>query len=96
MRVDMPVNIKDRLLRPAANGNSLVGVQQMIATRLNSADERSTDSAAFAPADASAVGSFALFAGFIATMTRSDFSCPCVIGYGSSPSRCGPSLSRNS
>src|SRR3974390_1714127 len=35
----------------------------------------------------------ALFAGFIATMTRSDFSCPCIIGYGSSPSRCGPSLS---
>jgi hypothetical protein len=23
-----------------------------------------------------------LFAGFIATMTRSDFSCPCIIGYG--------------
>src|SRR5919197_6651716 len=37
----------------------------------------------------------ALFAGFIATMTRSDFSCPCIIGFGSSPSRCGPSLSRN-
>src|SRR5262249_11936188 len=37
--------------------------------------------------------SLALFAGFIATMTRSDFSCPCIIGYGSSPSRCGPSLS---
>src|SRR5262249_21312687 len=39
--------------------------------------------------------SLALFAGFIATMTRSDFSCPCIIGYGSSPSRCGPSLSRD-
>ena len=38
----------------------------------------------------------ALFAGFIATMTRSDFSCPCIIGFGSSPSRCGPSLSRDS
>src|SRR5215470_536899 len=25
--------------------------------------------------------SLALFAGFIATMTRSDFSCPCIIGY---------------
>src|SRR5205823_5565390 len=37
-----------------------------------------------------------LFAGFTATMARSDFSCPCIIGYGSSPSRCGPSLSRNS
>ncbi len=34
--------------------------------------------------------SFALFAGFIATMTRSDFSCPCIIGFGSSPSQCGP------
>jgi hypothetical protein len=56
---------------------------------------RSTDSAATPTADASAVGSFALFAGFIATMTRPDFSCPCIIGFGSSPSRCGPSLSRN-
>src|SRR5947208_3050010 len=26
---------------------------------------------------------------------RSDFSCPCIIGYGSSPPRCGPSLSRD-
>src|SRR6185369_10318142 len=34
--------------------------------------------------------SFALFVGFIATMTRSDFSCPCIIGFGSSPSQCGP------
>src|SRR5262245_29087496 len=32
----------------------------------------------------------ALFAGFTATMTESDFSCPYIIGYGSSPSRCGP------
>ena len=38
---------------------------------------------------------FALFVGFIATMTRSDFSCPCIIGFGSSPSRCGPSCSRS-
>src|SRR6476661_5805778 len=38
----------------------------------------------------------ALFAGFTATMTRSDFSCPCIIGFGSSPPRCGPSRSRNS
>ena len=37
----------------------------------------------------------ALFVGFTATMTRSDFSCPCIIGFGSSPSRCGPSRSRN-
>jgi hypothetical protein len=37
-----------------------------------------------------------LFAGFTATMAGSDFSCPCIIGYGSSPSRCGPSLSHNS
>jgi hypothetical protein len=28
-------------------------------------------------------------------MAESDFSCPFVIGYGSSPSRCGPSLSRD-
>ncbi len=54
---------------------------------------RSTYSAAFAPADASAASSFALFAGFIATMTGSDFSGPCIIGSGSSPSRCGPPYS---
>src|SRR6266436_9253674 len=36
-----------------------------------------------------AVGT-ALFVGFIATMAESDFSRPCIIGYGSSPSRCGP------
>src|SRR5436853_465377 len=38
----------------------------------------------------SAADRSALFAGFAATMTESDFSCPCIIGYGSSPSRCGP------
>src|SRR5216684_3211003 len=53
----------------------------------------SPGSAAFAPADASAVGSFALFAGFTATMAGSDFSCPCIIGYSSSLSRCGPPYS---
>src|SRR5262249_53842843 len=37
----------------------------------------------------------ALFAGFTATMAGSDFSCPCIIGYGSSPSRCGPSLAHD-
>src|SRR5262245_35069980 len=56
----------------------------------------STDSAAVTSA---AVGSAteysALFAGFVATMAESDFSCPCIIGYGSSASRCGPSLSRD-
>jgi hypothetical protein len=26
---------------------------------------------------------------------RDDFSCPYIIGFGSSPSRCGPSRSRN-
>src|SRR5207302_6790240 len=46
-------------------------------------------------ADCSAAGCATLFAGFIATMAESDFSCPFVIGYGSSPSRCGPSLSRD-
>ena len=57
----------------------------------------STGSAAVgSAADCSAAGCSALFAGFTATMTESDFSCPCIIGYGSSPSRCGPSLSRNS
>ena len=43
----------------------------------------------------SAADHSALFAGFTATMARSDFSCPYIIGYGSSPSRCGPSLSRD-
>src|SRR5262245_13297903 len=43
----------------------------------------------------SAADRSALFAGFPATMAGSDFSCPCIIGYGSSPSRCGPSLSRD-
>jgi hypothetical protein len=44
---------------------------------------RSTGSAADCPA---------LFVGFLATMTGSDFSCPCISGYGSSPSRCGPAM----
>jgi hypothetical protein len=35
----------------------------------------------------------ALFVGFTATIAESDFSCPCIIGFGSSPSRCGPSAS---
>ena len=39
----------------------------------------------------SAADRSALFVGFPATMTGSDFSDPCIIGYGSSPSRCGPS-----
>ncbi|MNS87712.1 hypothetical protein D3C72_1216640 [compost metagenome] len=38
----------------------------------------------------SAIGSPTLFAGFIATIAESDFSRPFIIGYGSSPSRCGP------
>src|ERR1700724_1405621 len=41
----------------------------------------------------SAADRSALFVGFTATMAGSDFSCPYIIGYGSSPSRCGPSLS---
>src|SRR3984893_13699680 len=40
--------------------------------------------------DGSRGGRAILCAGFAATMTESDFSCPCIIGYGSSPSRCGP------
>src|SRR5262249_28470972 len=45
------------------------------------------------PADCSTAVCPALFAGFAATMTESDFSCPYIIGHGSSPSRCGPSYS---
>src|SRR5437899_7398074 len=41
----------------------------------------------------SAADRSALFVGFTATMASPDFSCPCIIGYGSSPSRCGPSAS---
>jgi len=37
----------------------------------------------------SAADRSALFAGFTATMAESDFLRPCIIGYGSSPSRCG-------
>src|ERR1700724_107143 len=51
----------------------------------------STDSAAAASAaDCSTASLSALFTGFSATMTESDFLRSCVIGYGSSPSRCGP------
>ena len=39
---------------------------------------------------ASATGDPALFGDFTATMAESDFSCPFIIGYGSSPSRGGP------
>ena len=39
---------------------------------------------------ASAAGRPALFGSFVATMAKSDFSCPYITGYGSSPSRCGP------
>jgi hypothetical protein len=38
----------------------------------------------------SAADRSALFAGFAATMAESDFPRPWIIGYGSSPSRCGP------
>lgn len=38
----------------------------------------------------SAAAEAALFAGFFALMAECDFSGPCIIGYGSSPSRCGP------
>jgi hypothetical protein len=34
-----------------------------------------------------------LFAGFTATTAASDFPRPCIIGFGSSPSRCGPPAS---
>ena len=35
-----------------------------------------------------------MFAGFTARMAESDFSGSCIIGYGSSPSRCGPAQYR--
>ncbi len=38
----------------------------------------------------SAADCSALFAGFTATTASSDFPPPCIIGFGSSPSRCGP------
>ncbi len=41
----------------------------------------------------SAADRSALFVGFIATMAESDFPRPCIIGSGSSPSRCGPPAS---
>jgi len=41
----------------------------------------------------SAADHSALFAGFKATMASSDFPRPYIIGYGSSPSRCGPQAS---
>src|SRR6202030_485433 len=43
---------------------------------------------------ASAAGRPALFGGFVATMAESDFSCPCIIGFGSSPSPGGATASR--
>src|ERR1700738_5065813 len=36
----------------------------------------------------------ALFVGFTATTAGADFPCSCLIGYGSSPSRCGPAQHR--
>src|SRR6202162_1665634 len=54
----------------------------------------STGSAANSSAvDCSAAECSALFVGFTATMAESDFLCPCLIGYASSPSRCGPPYS---
>jgi hypothetical protein len=40
----------------------------------------------------SAAAGAALFADFPATMGRSDFSGPCITGYGLRPSRCGPGI----
>src|SRR6266403_3543351 len=57
----------------------------------------SPSSAAAGPSmDCSTAGYAALFAGFAATMTEPDLSCPFIIGYGSSPSRCGPPDSAHS
>ena len=41
----------------------------------------------------SAADHSALFVDFTATMASSDFPRPCIIGFGSSPSRCGPPAS---
>ena len=38
----------------------------------------------------SAPGALGWFADFFATMEESDFSAPFIIGFGSSPSQCGP------
>src|SRR5258708_16721085 len=54
---------------------------------------RSTGSVAVgSAADCSAADRSTLFVGFTATIAESDFSCPSVIGYGTSPSRLGPGL----
>src|ERR1035441_2004324 len=42
----------------------------------------------------SAADRSALFVGFAATLAESDSPCPCIIGCGSSPSRCGPDRQR--
>src|SRR6202040_2181726 len=42
----------------------------------------------------SVAGRPALFVGFTATTAGADFPCSCIIGYGSSPSRCGPGQHR--
>jgi hypothetical protein len=42
----------------------------------------------------SATARAALFVGFPATTTESDFSGSCITGYGSSPFRCGPAVSQ--
>src|ERR1700730_18533890 len=75
--------------QPSAAVQRLVHLRRRCVRRASSVEPalpsplalRSTDSAA----DLSA-----LFAGFIATMARSDFSPPCIAGVGSSPSRRGP------
>jgi hypothetical protein len=41
------------------------------------------------PSTDSAAGCPALFAGFIGTTRGSDFSAPCITGFGIVPSRCG-------
>src|SRR5262249_7933066 len=51
---------------------------------------RSTGSVAVgSAADCSAADRCTLFVGFTGTMAEAVFSCPCVMGYGSSPARCG-------
>ena len=63
-----------------------LGVRRVLARPVFSSAPplRSTDSG---------LGRLTPFAGFTATMEGSDFSPPCIIGFGSSPSRCGPKFS---
>jgi hypothetical protein len=89
-----------------AHGSHRVRTAEQFAARIQAPVPRepgAESSACFArtrsprslPFHHSAADRSALFAGFTATMAGLDFSYPYITGYGSSPSRCGPSLSRD-